>query len=120
MIEEKLYKALASLGFSERLIRSELIAPDTNDNSFARISPFTMVSYISYPPGEIKSAHSHPELRITFVRSGSGTLLLEGKEHPLEPGGISVIPCGVTHTLQVSDRGMLNICELVIDNSNQP
>ena len=38
---------------------------------------------------------------VYYVLSGSGTVTLDGKEHPLRPGSVAVIPAGVSHALQV-------------------
>jgi quercetin dioxygenase-like cupin family protein len=38
---------------------------------------------------------------VYYVLSGSGTVTLNGKAHPLRPGSVVVIPAGVSHALEV-------------------
>jgi mannose-6-phosphate isomerase-like protein (cupin superfamily) len=38
---------------------------------------------------------------VYYVLSGTGTVTLDGKEHPLRPGSVVVIPAGVSHALKV-------------------
>jgi len=41
-----------------------------------------------------------PEIR--FILSGTGTITLGQKDHPLRPGSVTVIPAGVLHSLEAS------------------
>lgn len=106
-----------SLGFKEGKLLNQVINAVPRRNEFTRISPDILLTYICYPQGEIRDTHTHPELRITFVRNGKGTLEYDKKKYKLEQGVISVIMAEVPHALYVSKETDLNICEMVIDNS---
>lgn len=44
--------------------------------------------------------HSHPWPHINYIVSGEGTLYLDGKEYPVEPGFVAYIPGGAEHQFQ--------------------
>lgn len=117
MTEEKLIETLVSLGFSERKLLDEVIKAGESRNAFVRVNDGVLATFLFYPRGETRPTHTHPELRLTLVRSGKGILEYNGKGFGLEPGVISVISAGVPHSLHVLNENDLNLCEIVIDNS---
>lgn len=47
--------------------------------------------------------HSHAGYdEVYYVLAGQGVLVLDGREHPLRPGAVAVIPRGVVHSLQAA------------------
>ncbi len=48
-------------------------------------------------PGGHTPRHSHDWPHISFVAGGSGRLLLDGEEHPLEPGSNASVPSNHEH-----------------------
>ncbi len=48
-------------------------------------------------------SHSHPWPHINYIVSGEGTLYLDGREYPVEPGYTAYIPDGSEH--QFVNRG---------------
>jgi quercetin dioxygenase-like cupin family protein len=114
---EELIAALAGLGFKELPQAEGLIHPRETGNAFARICPNVLSTYITYGPGEARSDHSHPELRVTFVRSGEATLTKGGQEERLKPGDVVILPPGIRHSLKIGEAEPFSICELVVESN---
>jgi mannose-6-phosphate isomerase-like protein (cupin superfamily) len=52
------------------------------------------------PPGVSIGEHRHDgDEEIYFLVEGSGTMILDGQEHPMGPGDVSVVKSGHTHGL---------------------
>jgi quercetin dioxygenase-like cupin family protein len=117
VIDERLIAALTTLGFSEKMLANAAVEPNDAANAFVRIGPGMLCTYIRYGKGEVRESHTHPEHRVTFVRSGRGTLECDGCEHALGPGSVTVLLPGVAHVLRVSKECDMHICELVIVDS---
>jgi uncharacterized cupin superfamily protein len=68
------------------------------------------LNYVKLPPeGTGAPPHCHAlEEELFVVLDGSGTLTLDGEEHPLRPGDVIARPpaTGVSHSLQAGGEGM--------------
>ena len=47
--------------------------------------------------GGYSPKHAHDWPHINYVVSGSGLLLMDGKDHPLTAGGYAFVPSGMVH-----------------------
>ncbi|HUW66377.1 MAG TPA: cupin domain-containing protein [Spirochaetia bacterium] len=47
--------------------------------------------------GGHSNRHSHPWPHIVHVNGGEGTIFLDGKDYPVEPGSVANIPGGLEH-----------------------
>lgn len=48
--------------------------------------------------------HTHPWPHINYIISGFGTLILEGKEIPVEAGSVAYVPSGADHQFMSSSN----------------
>jgi quercetin dioxygenase-like cupin family protein len=114
MIEEKLYDLLKSLGFVKRNMTNRIIRPLHKTNEFISINEDILFTTISYPPDQSIDEHIHQELRITFVRSGRGILVLGKRKIELAPGDLTLLLPNKPHSLEVTGDSDLIMSELVI------
>lgn len=117
MIDEKLVVQLRSLGFSEQMPGNEVVRARKDGRAYVRVGANVLATYITYPAGEVREFHSHPEIRLTFVRSGRAWYSREGEKTEVGPGDVIVVLPNEKHSLAVGHGEALNICELVIDTS---
>jgi quercetin dioxygenase-like cupin family protein len=62
-------------------------------------------------PGGHTPKHAHDWPHINFVASGSGVLLLDGKEHTLEAGSYAYVPSNREHQFRAAPEASLSfIC----------
>ncbi|MFX4262432.1 cupin domain-containing protein [Pelotomaculum propionicicum] len=55
--------------------------------------------------------HAHPWPHINYILSGTGVLLLDGKETPLKEGSIAYVPSNVEHQFRsTGDNDFVFIC----------
>jgi quercetin dioxygenase-like cupin family protein len=116
-VDERLTDTLRSLGFAEQALRNEIVEARKGERTFARMGGGILVTFMTYPSGEIRESHSHPEFRITFVRSGQGVFDLEGAKKEVASGDVIVTLPNQQHALAVKGEKALGLCELVIDSS---
>jgi quercetin dioxygenase-like cupin family protein len=117
MMDERLTDTLRSLGFAEQALRNEIVEARKGDRTYTRMGRRILVTFMTYPSGEIRESHSHPEFRITFVRSGQAVFNLEGGKKEVASGDVIVTLPNQHHALAVQGEEALGICELIIDSS---
>ena len=72
------------------------------------IPHLTNFSQATFAPGQIASAHSHPDMfEVFFVSAGIGIMRIENKEYNLTPGVCIAIATGETH--EVINTGTDNL-----------
>jgi len=49
--------------------------------------------------------HRHPWPHINYILDGTGTLFMDGREHPLQSGGYAYVPAGVEHQFRSAGQG---------------
>jgi quercetin dioxygenase-like cupin family protein len=54
--------------------------------------------------------HSHDYEHEVYVVEGGGTVLLEGKEHPIKAGDVVYVPADEEHQFRAGDKGMRFLC----------
>ena len=60
----------------------------------------TNLSTSSFEPGQITKAHAHEDMAEVFlITAGTGCLIVDGKQVPLEKGSCAIIEPGETHQL---------------------
>jgi len=64
-------------------------------------------------PGGHTPKHAHDWPHINFVASGSGTLLVEGVDHPLEAGSYAYVPAGREHQFRAAEDASLSFVCIV-------
>lgn len=52
----------------------------------------------SFEPGGRFPRHRHPQEQVTYVISGDFSFMIDGKEHPLEPDSVVVLPPNLIHS----------------------
>jgi len=58
-------------------------------------------------PGALIGEHLHEGVEeLYFVAEGSGTMILDGEEHPMGPGDVSLCKSGHTHGLRNGEAPM--------------
>lgn len=64
-------------------------------------SPRLLVGLNAFEPGQEHVLHTHPGMdKVYLVVEGRGTLLLDDRTAPLEPGSLTVVPEGVPHGIR--------------------
>ena len=119
MIEEKLYNLLESLGFVKRKLANRIFSSLDKTNEFISINKDVLLTTIMYPPKTSIDEHVHQELRITFVRSGVGIMVLDKRKIELSPGDLTLLLPNMPHSLKVTGDAELTIGELVIAISQE-
>ena len=76
------------------------IPPGLQFSPFA-VDPHTKgpIAYVKFPAGYKFPRHSHSHTEYSVLLAGNPILTLEGKPHPMAPGGYVVIPAKVKHSL---------------------
>ena len=69
--------------------------------SNGEINNITGFSVAVFPPGEIAHAHCHIDMtEVFFIKSGNGTITIDGKSFDLEPGMCVTVEPGELHELK--------------------
>jgi quercetin dioxygenase-like cupin family protein len=63
--------------------------------------------------------HQHPWPHINYIVEGAGTLLMDGREHPMQTGGYAYVPAGVEHQYQNSGQGKFRFICIVPKEGHQ-
>ncbi len=63
-----------------------------------------MLSYVTFEPGAIVDAHSHPHEQVGMVVEGQARFYVGDEDRVLGPGDMYVIPGGVTHRVVALDN----------------
>lgn len=63
-----------------------------------------MLSYVTFEPGAVVEAHSHPHEQVGMVVEGKARFFVGDEEQLLGPGDMYTIPGGVTHRV-VAEKG---------------
>lgn len=62
-------------------------------------------------PGGFTPRHSHDFEHEVFITGGSGTVFLEGSDHPLRPGDVVYVPAESLHQFRAaSDKPLEFLC----------
>jgi mannose-6-phosphate isomerase-like protein (cupin superfamily) len=82
--------------------------PDKMGKATLFESPRLAVGLNAFEPGQEHALHAHAGMdKVYQVVSGRGTLLLEGRELPIEAGMLLVAPEGVPHGVRNDGPGRL-------------
>src|ERR671923_1032986 len=75
--------------------------------------PTCTMSYSEIYPNKTSTHHTHPWEHEVYIIKGSGTLVCDGKEHPVREGDAVFIPGGVDHyTLNNGGQGVMRRIEI--------
>jgi quercetin dioxygenase-like cupin family protein len=61
-------------------------------------------------PGGHTPRHSHDYEHEVFIVSGSGTVLIEGKERPIRAGDVIYVPAEEEHQFKAPDEALRFLC----------
>lgn len=64
-----------------------------------------MLSHVTFAPGAVVEAHSHPHEQGGIVLEGRARFVIGDEERILGPGDMWLIPGGVTHRVVALDEG---------------
>ncbi len=117
MIDEKLMITLRNIGFDEQALKNTIVSAREEGLSYSRLGRNILVTFITYAAGDVRDAHTHPELRITFIRDGRAIMSIGERKREVASGDVIITLPNEHHALTVKGRETLNICELVIDAS---
>ena len=110
---QKLVDLLTSLNFAKTELSNRLIASQESLNEFTAVGD-SLITVLVFGPGEKRGTHTHPEIRLTFIRSGKMRFTLDGTTLEVGTGDfISTLP-DVPHSLEVISSEPLHLVELVI------
>lgn len=70
---------------------------------------FALRSFRVDPKGHTPR-HSHDYEHEVFVVDGSGTVLLEGREHPVRSGDVVYVPADQEHQFKAGEGGLRFLC----------
>lgn len=70
--------------------------------------------FLSFSPGEKRPLHKHDEIRVTFIRSGTGKFIIGENEKIAVQGDIIITMPQMEHSLEVLNNQPLNLAEWVI------
>ena len=76
-------------------------------------APHFSLRHFTVHPGGHTPRHSHDYEHEVFIVAGSGTLHLDGQDHPLTPGDVALIPADLTHQFRADRGGELSFLCLV-------
>lgn len=72
-----------------------------------QVPPVLQFATVDFQPGQRAAEHEHTGMvEIFYVTQGSGTVMVDGREHVLRPGMTLVVEPGEAHELVGSDEGM--------------
>jgi quercetin dioxygenase-like cupin family protein len=104
---------LISLHFAETELANRLITSQESLSEFTAIGD-SLVAIVVFGPGEKRGIHTHPEIRLTFVRSGRMRSTVEEATTEVGAGDLIYILPDVPHSFEVISDEPLRIVELVI------
>ncbi|RUR75909.1 cupin domain-containing protein [Chlorogloeopsis fritschii PCC 9212] len=65
---------------------------------FGDLPGLTNFAQARFAPGQIAPAHAHHDMcEVFFVEAGAGTIRIDGKEYPLNPGNCIAVEPGEVH-----------------------
>lgn len=64
------------------------------------------LNHLHFPPGIDQTAHTHPSFRAGLVLQGQGVCKLEGRNVPLQPGKVFLIPADLNHAFRTDGQSM--------------
>ena len=70
-------------------------------------TPQLMIVEVNFEQGGVGSAHTHPHLQNTYVRSGRFRFTVEGEDVEVGPGDTLAFPSGVLHGTVCLEAGTL-------------
>lgn len=73
-------------------------------------APTAALRQFQVEPGGHTPRHSHDYEHEVFVLSGTGTVLLEGKERPLRAGDVVYVPAEEEHQFKAGDDPLRFLC----------
>lgn len=66
-------------------------------------------------PGSVFGEHLHRgNEEVYFVAEGHGTMIYDGKEYPIGPGGVSLVKDGHSHGIRNSTDGQMRLIVLEV------
>jgi mannose-6-phosphate isomerase-like protein (cupin superfamily) len=61
-------------------------------------------------PGVTIAEHPHDDSEeVYFLAEGNGTMILDGEEHPMGPGDVSIVSVGHTHGIRNTGDGPMRL-----------
>ena len=106
---------LKALGFAETDLANLLVTSQETGLAYTDLGACTiLVTVLEFGAGDIRKRHTHPEVRVTFVRSGKMVFVSDGHHMELETGDVVFTLPQVPHSLEVIGDGPLRIMEVVI------
>ena len=103
------------MGFAETELSNRLITSREGGFAYTNLGQCdVLLTVLEFMPGDVRETHTHPEIRITLVRSGKMVFVSEG--HPVEvaSGDLVFTLPKVPHSCEVVSGDPLRIMELVV------
>lgn len=111
----KLIDQLKSLGFAETDLANHLVTSRETGFAYTDLGACNiLVTVLEFGPGDVRETHTHPEVRVTFVRSGKMVFVSDGQAMELETGDVVFTLPQVPHSLEVIGDEPLRVMEVVI------
>jgi quercetin dioxygenase-like cupin family protein len=63
--------------------------------------------------------HEHPWPHINYIVEGTGTLFMDGREHPVKTGSYAYVPAGVEHQYKNAGQGKFRFICIVPKEGHQ-
>jgi quercetin dioxygenase-like cupin family protein len=63
--------------------------------------------------------HRHPWPHINYIVEGTGTLFMDGQEHPVQAGGYAYVAAGAEHQYKNAGQGMFRFICIVPKEGHQ-
>jgi mannose-6-phosphate isomerase-like protein (cupin superfamily) len=64
---------------------------------------------VNASPGGGSAYHEHPYQEVHVVLEGTGTYVVDGQSHPVQPGDILVVPAGMPHRFVNTSQAPLKL-----------
>ena len=111
----KLIDQLKSLGFTETEVANHLVTSQERSSAYTDLGACDILATVlEFGPGDVREMHTHPEIRVTFVRSGKMVFVSDGQPMELETGDVVFTLPQVPHSCEVVGDEPLRIMEMVI------
>ncbi len=113
MTEHEAAEKFRNLGIPEFIPASGPAGSQREGSSFGVINQDVMISHLSFPGRTVIPEHTHDQLVISFVRNGAALLSIDGTEHLIQTGDLTILFPSQKHGMRVQDEP-LNITEVII------